>query len=170
MSDLGALVIREGRKEDCVAIRGLIQELADYEKTPDGPKISAEKLLEDGFGDRPFFHTFVAEIGSKLVGFSLYFYAYSTWDGKAVYMEDIYVQPEYRSKGIGTKLWKSVVGAGLELGCTRCNFQVLNWNQPSIDYYKRQGAWDISEREGWLAFRMTEENMKKFVKKGETTS
>jgi len=167
MSDLSKLIIREGKKDDCQQIRVLIQELADYEKTPDGPKITADTLVKDGFGDRQFFHTYVAELDSKLVGFSLYFYAYSTWEGKAIYMEDIYVQPDFRGKGIGTKLWKKVVGTGLEEGCTRCNFQVLDWNKPSIDYYKRQGATDISESEGWLAFRMTHDAMKAFSKKGE---
>jgi diamine N-acetyltransferase len=168
MADTSKLIIREGKKEDCVQIRGLIQELADYEKTPDGPKITADTLIQDGFGDRQFFHTFVAELDNKLVGFTLFFYAYSTWEGKAVYMEDIYVQPDFRSKGIGTKLWKRVVASGLKEGCTRCNFQVLDWNKPSIDYYKRQGAKDISESEGWLSFRMTHDAMKAFVKKEET--
>ena len=85
-------------------VRVLIQELADYEKMPDGPQISAEVLEQDGFGDTRFFRCNVAQVGSELVGFTLYYYTYSTWEGKQVYMEDLYVQPSFRSQGIGTKV------------------------------------------------------------------
>jgi len=80
----------------------------------------------------------VAELDSKLIGYCLYFYTYSTWEGRAVYMEDLYVQSLSRGKGIGTKLWQSCVAAALEIGGTRCNFQVLGWNKPSIEYYKHK--------------------------------
>jgi len=159
------VVIRTAVKEDCKAIRSLIQELAVYEKMPDGPKISAQVLEEDGFGDNKFFHCLLAEIDSQSVGFVLYNFSYSTWEGKMVYMDDLYVQPGHRSKGIGTKLWKALVKHALDIGCSRCHWNVLDWNKPSIDYYKRQGAVDLSEKEGWLAFRMTKETMKEFVSK-----
>ncbi|XP_023323958.1 diamine acetyltransferase 2-like [Eurytemora carolleeae] len=157
--------IRPAVKEDCYVIRSLIQELADYEKMPEGPKITAEDLIRDGFGDNKFFYSHVAEVGSKIVGFCLFFYTYSTWEGKVVHMEDLYVQPEYRSRGVGTKLWKSIITAALEINCSRCNFQVLDWNKPSIKYYKRQGAVDLSAAEGWLMFRMNRKEMETFVSK-----
>jgi len=159
------VTIRNAVKEDCKTIRVLIQELADYEKMPDGPKISAETLEADGFGDQAFFRCLVAEVEGKLVGFSLYYFTYSTWEGKQVYMEDLYVQPQYRGAGIGSKLWKGVVQHSLDIGCSRCNFSVLDWNLPSIEYYKRQGAVDLSEKEGWKCFRMTKQVMEQFVKK-----
>jgi len=158
-------IIRKAVRTDCQRIRALIQELADYEKMPDGPQISVERLEEDGFGKNPFFHCFVAEISSQLVGFTLFFYTYSTWEGRSVFMEDLYVQPQHRGKGLGTKLWKSVISEGLSIGCTRCNFQVLDWNKPSIEFYEKAGAVDLSAKEGWLSFRMVEEKMKEFVNK-----
>lgn len=157
------VIIRPALKEDCKGIRVLIQELADYEKMPDGPKITAETLEQDGFGPNKFFHCTVAELENKLVGFSLFYYTYSTWEGKSVYMEDLYVQPDQRGKGTGTKLWKAVVDDALKIGCSRCNFSVLDWNTPSIEYYKRQGAVDLSTAEGWLCFRMNKDVMERFV-------
>jgi len=158
--------IRKAVREDCKDIRILIQELADYEKMPEGPKISAEVLEKDGFGDEKFFHCFVAEQSDKsLIGFALYNITYSTWEGKQVYMEDLYVQPQYRGQGVGTKLWKAVVRDALAVGCSRCNFSVLDWNTPSIEYYKRQGAVDLSDKEGWKSFRMTKSVMEDFVSK-----
>eukprot|EP00092_Neocalanus_flemingeri_P013419 GFUD01014468.1.p1 GENE.GFUD01014468.1~~GFUD01014468.1.p1 ORF type:complete len:162 (+),score=47.98 GFUD01014468.1:55-540(+) len=158
-----AVIIRPAMKEDCKGLRGLIQELADYEKMPDGPKISAETLEEDGFGPTKFFHCIVAELENKLVGFTLFYYTYSTWEGKSVYMEDLYVQPDQRGKGTGTKLWKALVDDALTTGCSRCNFSVLDWNTPSIEYYKRKGAVDLSTAEGWLCFRMNKDEMERFV-------
>ena len=156
--------IRKATKDDCPEIIRLIQELADYEKMPDGPKINAETLAEDGFGSKSFYECFVASANEKLVGFVLYFYTYSTWEGRSVYMEDLYVTPTYRNKGIGKKLWQACVQAGLEMKCTRCNFSVLDWNKPSIEFYKSKGAVDLSGAEGWLAFRLHQSEMEKFVK------
>ena len=126
-------VIRKSTKNDIKEILGLIQvnsftnhlfqlilliskyifkELADYEKMPDGPKLTEKDLEEDGFGAKPFFECLVAYDPAKpekLIGFVLFFYTYSTWEGKAVFMEDLYVTPTYRGKGIGTNLWKGVV-------------------------------------------------------------
>ena len=88
------------------------KELADYEKMPEGPKIDAKELEEDGFGSNPFYHCFAAENPDKpneLVGFVLYFFTYSTWEGRSIYMEDLYVTPAFRGKGLGKKLWQSCV-------------------------------------------------------------
>ena len=78
-------------------------------------------------------------------------------------MEDIYVTPKYRNKGIGQLMWKTCVKNALDKRCTRCNFAVLDWNKPSIEFYKLKGAVDLSAKEGWLAFRMEEDVMKKFT-------
>ena len=80
-----------------------------------------------------------------------------------MYMEDLYVTPEQRNKGLGKTLWKKVVKAGLDRGCTRCNFQVLDWNKPSIEFYKALGATDLTTKEGWLSFRMDKKTMEDFA-------
>ena len=130
---------------------------------PEGPKINADTLAEDGFGEKSFYECIVAESSGQLVGFVLFFYTYSTWEGRSVYMEDLYVTPTCRGKGIGKKLWQACVKAGLDLNCTRCNFSVLDWNKPSIEFYKSKGAVDLSGAEGWLAFRLHKAEMEKFV-------
>merc|ERR1712156_585706 len=161
-------ILRPATKNDCIEIKRLIQELADYEKMPNGPKIDHKVLEEDGFGTKqPFFKCIVAQKtytgGSReLVGFVLFFWTYSTWEGRSIYMEDLYVTPSARGKGVGKSLWQACVKAGLEMGCTRCNFEVLDWNSPSIDFYKSQGAIDRTGTEGWLSFRMNHQEMKKF--------
>ncbi len=164
--------VRMARREDCPEIMRLIQELANYEKMPDGPKIGVEVLADDGFGDEPFYQCLVAEnsgagegkLQEKLVGYCLYFFTYSTWEGRCIYMEDLYVTPAARKQGLGKALWRECVKVGLSRRCTRCSFSVLNWNTPSIDFYKRMGAVDHTAKDGWLAFRMEEESMKNFAK------
>src|SRR5690348_6861343 len=100
--------IREGIVEDCIAIEDMIKELAVYEKMPTGPQIDYKTLERDGFGDEKLFTTFVAEMmdSRQLVGYALFFNKYSTWNGKCLFMEDIYVKPEFRRLGIGDSLFK----------------------------------------------------------------
>ena len=155
--------VRKATKEDCQQIVQLVQELADYEKMPQCMKLTADDYIKDGFGEHPFYHCHVAEMASgKICGFVLYYWTFSTWEGRSVYMEDIYVSQEFRGKGIGKALWKACVQAALDIGCSRCNFSVLDWNKPAIDFYKLNGATDLSEKEGWLSFRMNQSQMKKF--------
>merc|ERR1711936_34530 len=142
--------IRVMVEQDCSQLRQLIQDLAEYEKSPDGPTISIENLKEDGFGPHPYFKCFVAEKNGKLVGFSLFSYIYYTWVGKAIYLDDLYVKPEERGKGIGIKLMQSVMKDGLNINCARCTWHVLDWNQPSIKFYKNRGAVDLNKTEGKL--------------------
>lgn len=176
--------VRKACKEDVAEIIRLVQELADYEKMSDGPQLTADDFIRDGGfdGGQSFYQCHVAELANaqdngspangtgegvvqppkKLAGFVLYFWTYSTWEGRSVYMEDLYVSPDFRGKGVGKALWKACVGAGLEIGCTRCNFSVLDWNKPSIEFYKRNGAADLTAKDGWLAFRMVKQDMIKF--------
>ncbi|XP_076063903.1 thialysine N-epsilon-acetyltransferase-like [Oratosquilla oratoria] len=154
--------IRAAERGDCPAICELIQELADYEKMPDGPKIDAKTLEEDGFGECPFYKCFVA-VDKKLIGYVLFFRSFSTKYGKGVYMEDLYVNPSYRHRGIGTALWKRVAQYGLENDLNVLNFSVLDWNAPSIAFYKSKGAVDQTEEDGICCLRLTHEAMKKLV-------
>ncbi|XP_032784278.1 thialysine N-epsilon-acetyltransferase isoform X1 [Daphnia magna] len=148
--------VRKAIKEDCESIQRLIQELADYEKMPNGPQLDPKTLEQDGFGTRPFFEAFVAveKESNQIIGFALYFFTYSTWQGKSLYMEDIYVQLQHRRKGVGLSLLRSVSQVALSENCVRLNFSVLNWNSPSIEFYKSLGASDLTEKEGWHCFRM----------------
>merc|ERR1711894_239922 len=162
-----SFVIRECTKNDLKEILKLIQELADYEKMPNGPKLTEKDLEEHGFGPRPYFECLVVFEPSKpdvLIGFVLFFYIYSTWEGPSVFMEDLYVTPASRGQGLGTKLWQGVVQAGLDKNCKRCQWNCLDWNKPSIEFYKSKGAIDLTETEGWLSFRLTREQMESFVK------
>lgn len=160
---LNGVEVRGSTKDDCVGIRKLIQDLADYEKIPDGPKIDASTLEKDGHGDRAFYRCFVAEAGGVLVGYSLFFFTYNV-DGHGVYMEDLYVSPEYRGQGVGTALWACVVEASLEIGGRRCDFAVLDWNTPSIEFYKLKGAVDMTQKRSFHFYRMTKDVMENYVK------
>lgn len=160
-----AYTIRKATREDVPEIMRLVQELADYEKMSEGPQLTEQDFIRDGGfdGGQPFYHVHVADIApGKLAGFVLYFWTYSTWEGKAVYMEDLYVSPDWRGKGAGKALWRACVQAAIDQGCSRCNWSCLDWNKPSIEFYKRMGAIDLTETEGWLSFRLRKQEMKDF--------
>ncbi|XP_046396866.1 thialysine N-epsilon-acetyltransferase [Ischnura elegans] len=161
-------IIREAVKEDCKEIRRLIQELADFEKMPNGPQIDTKVLEDDGFNsEHPIFGCIVAEVdgeNKEMIGYALYFIAYSTWMGKAIYLEDIYVSPQFRSQGLGSKLFDTIAKKGLELGCCRMDFRVLNWN-PANEFYARKGAVDMTRLEGWHHYSLNKANMEKLTSK-----
>ncbi|XP_066578737.1 thialysine N-epsilon-acetyltransferase isoform X1 [Amia ocellicauda] len=153
--------IREGQAGDCTDVSRMIMELAVYEKLPEQVKISHKELEQDGFSDHPFFKLLIAEVsdenkskdGHTKVGYALYFYSYSSWKGKALYMEDLYVMPEFRGKGIGKALLKRVAQVGQEAGCAQLDFTVLDWNKASRDFYHSQGCWDLTTRMGYHCMR-----------------
>ncbi|KAA0716545.1 Diamine acetyltransferase 2 [Triplophysa tibetana] len=153
--------IREGKPEDCKDIERMIMELAVYEKMPDQVKISHKELERDGFGPNPYYKFLVAEVpeeqkskdGYTKVGYALFFYTYSTWKGRVVYMEDLYVMPEYRGKGIGKALMANVAKVGKEKECVRLQLSVLDWNKPSLEFYLAKGAEDLTAKEGWHHIR-----------------
>ncbi|KAG9346357.1 hypothetical protein AGOR_G00076330 [Albula goreensis] len=153
--------IRAAMLEDCKDIARMITELAVYEKVADKVKITPKVLEQDGFSKNPFFQCIIAEVpeqhrtkeGHSKVGYALYFYAYSSWSGRSVYMEDLYVMPEFRGKGIGKALMSKIAQLGLAAGCNQLNFSVLNWNKPSIDFYQSQGCMDITSDHGYHCMR-----------------
>ncbi|NP_001343397.1 thialysine N-epsilon-acetyltransferase isoform 1 [Mus musculus] len=163
--------IREARESDCGDIMRMIRELAEFEKLSHQVKISEEALRADGFGENPFFHCLVAEIipapgesqGSLVVGYGLYYFIYSTWTGRNVYLEDIYVMPQYRGQGIGTKIIKKVAEVALNKGCSQFRLAVLDWNKKAVNLYKFLGAQDLTESEGWLSFRFEGEAMRELA-------
>nr|AAH76248.1 Zgc:92773 [Danio rerio]DAA34841.1 TPA_exp: spermidine/spermine N1-acetyltransferase 2 [Danio rerio] len=153
--------ISAAKPEDCKDIERMIMELAVYENMPDQVKISHKELERDGFGPNPFYHCLVAEVpeehkskdGNTTVGYVIFFYTYSTWKGRTVYMEDLYVMPEFRGNGIGKALLGAVAKEAKDQLCSRLQFSVLDWNKPSLDFYMAKGAEDLTAKEGWHFLR-----------------
>lgn len=133
-------VIREGRKSDLTRVFELVRELATFEKAPHEVTNSVPKMEEDGFGPHPVYGFFVAENESDIVGLSLFYWRYSTWKGKRLYLEDIIVTESVRGKGIGKKLFDRTMQHCLDQKCTGMMWQVLDWNEPAINFYKKYGA------------------------------
>ena len=141
--------VRKGKKEDLPAILDLIKELALYEKAPDEVTNTIEMMEKDGFGPEPVFGFFVVEKGEEktIVGTAIYYYRYSTWKGKRLYLEDYIITEKERGKGAGKLLFERVLAKSLEDGCTGMMWQVLDWNEPAINFYKKYGA---SMEEEWI--------------------
>lgn len=132
--------IRKAERSDCFALYSLIKELAVFEKAPDEVITSPEILEKDGFGTHPAFFAWVAEIDNIVVGMCLCYIRYSTWKGKTLYLEDLYIQPEYRKLGIGSKLFEVAVQHAQTQKFKRMTWQVLDWNTPAIEFYKKHNA------------------------------
>jgi GNAT superfamily N-acetyltransferase len=139
--------IRKAVKEDCPRLLELIQELAVYEKAPNDVTVTMEHFVESGFGSHPIWWAFVAESPSPnkpgkstIQGFALYYIRYSTWKGQAMYLEDIIVTEEARGKGIGKLLFERLMVEAREKGWNRIIWQVLDWNEPAINFYKKYNA------------------------------
>lgn len=152
-------MIRAGKPEDLEAIFDLIMELAIYEKAPEEVDNSVERMLEDGFGPEPVFGFFVAEEEGKIIGTAIYYYRYSTWKGKAMYLEDLVVNEAYRGKGYGKKLLDAIVYKAKEVNCKQVRWQVLDWNTPAIEFYKSLGA-DLDGE--WINCTLTEEQIQNY--------
>ena len=139
--------IRKAIKEDCPALLELVQELATYERAPHEVTVTPEHFAESGFGEKPVWWAFVAEVDGQIAGFALYYVRYSTWKGQAMYLEDILITNEMRGKGIGKLLFDRLIEEAREKKFNRIIWQVLDWNEPAINFYKKYNA-DIDS--GWL--------------------
>lgn len=134
------VIIRPGRKEDVPQALALIKELAHFENAPDEVSNSVAAMISDGFGDKPCYYLTVAEIDNNVVGIAIYFIKYSTWKGKGVYLDDIVVTEKMRGKGIGKLLFDHVLHFAKSIGGKQLHWQVLDWNKPAIDFYKKYNA------------------------------
>ena len=132
--------IRTGSKEDIPQVLELVRELAAYENALNQVENTVERMIEDGFGDQPVYGLFVAEKEEKIVGISIYYFRYSTWKGKRIYLEDIVVTELLRGKGIGSLLFDATIKKGKETNCTGMMWQVLDWNEPAIKFYEQKRA------------------------------
>ncbi|MCU0439797.1 MAG: GNAT family N-acetyltransferase [Raineya sp.] len=134
------LKIKEGKPQDIPALLGLIKELALYEKAPEQVINTEEKMLEDGFGKQPVFKFWLAWDGDIAVGMAVVYFRYSTWKGKCLYLEDLYIKEEYRKHKLGHYFFDVLKRYGKEENCQRISWQVLDWNEPAINFYKKIGA------------------------------
>ncbi|MDX2196386.1 MAG: GNAT family N-acetyltransferase [Cytophagales bacterium] len=134
------ITIRKGEAQDIIQVFELVKDLATYEKLLHEVELTPAEMLIDGFGEKPLFEVLVAELNYKIVGISLYYFKYSTWKGKRLFLEDIVVKEELRRMGIGTMLFEATKIRAKELNCNGMNWLVLDWNDPAMDFYKKYGA------------------------------
>lgn len=151
--------VRPLEARDVPRLLDLIDGLADYEKL-DRPDAGArERLARDATGEGPRFRTLLAELDGAAVGYAIFFFTYSTFLARpTLYLEDIFVLPEYRGKGAGKALFRAVAAEAVRNECGRMEWQVLDWNQPSIDFYERNGARLMKE---WVPCRLTGDALRK---------
>ena len=140
--------IREAVEEDMPAVLQLIKELARFEKEENAVEMTTEGLVNDGFGNEKLFHCFVGVMNNSVKGMALIYPRYSTWKGPVVHLEDLIVSEAFRGSGLGTALLNEVVKFGAKLGVKRISWDVLDWNEPAIDFYEKKGAkvlrdWDV---------------------------
>jgi GNAT superfamily N-acetyltransferase len=150
-----ATTIRTATEADVAQILRFIRALAEFEREPEAVEATEEGLLRDGFGPQPFYSCLMAEQDGQPAGFALYFFNYSTWLGRpGLYLEDLFVSPEFRGLGIGKALLQRVAAVAVEKGCKRLQWEVLDWNTPAIDFYRAMGAEFLDE---WRNVRVNEE-------------
>ena len=144
--------IRPATPADVPLMLAFIHELADFEREPHSVKMTEEQLLEDGFGNDPQYECLIAEWDGVPAGWALFFPIYSTWRGRGLHLEDLFVRPQFRGRGIGKALLRWVAAIAAEKGCTKLQWEVLDWNQPAIDVYHSIGAVMLKE---WRIMRVT---------------
>ncbi len=132
-----SITIRKGTEHDIENALLLVKELATYEKAPDEVEVTVAEMQAWGFGADKQFDFFIAEENKVIVGLALYYFKYSTWKGKCLFLEDIIVTESQRGKGIGKLLFDKVVQVGKETNVRRMEWQVLDWNTPAIEFYKK---------------------------------
>lgn len=155
-----SIEIRQGKKEDLPRVLELVKELAEFERAPDEVTNTVALMEQDGFGANPVYGFFVAEKAGTIIGLSLYYWRYSTWKGKRLYLEDIIVTEIERGLGAGKLLFDRTMQKALEENCTGMMWQVLEWNEPAINFYKKYGSKLDSE---WVNCNLEADQIKKLL-------
>jgi GNAT superfamily N-acetyltransferase len=155
------MTVRPIRPDDVPAVVGLVRELAEYEKSAHEVQLTEKQLTDRLFGDAPALFGHVAEADGEVAGMALWFLNFSTWRGThGIYLEDLYVQPGHRGAGLGRELLRMLAALCVERGYSRLEWAVLDWNTPSIEFYKAAGAVPMDE---WTVFRLTDEALTDFA-------
>ena len=163
MSLTSNFMIRTGTEEDAPVIFSLIKELAEYEHLAHEVVASVDDIRKTLFGERPFAETLIGEYEGLPISFALFFYNFSTFLGKpGIYLEDLYVQPEQRGKGFGSKMLAHIAALARERNCGRFEWSVLNWNTPAIRTYEKLGAAPMKE---WILYRLSGEALDRLADK-----
>jgi len=149
--------LRVAVKEDCVRLLELVNELALYERAPQEVTVTLQEFEEAGFGEKPVWRAFVAQVDGLIVGFALYYIRFSTWKGCRMYLEDFLVTETMRGKGIGKMLFEQVLSEAKEKGYSGVVWQVLDWNEPAINFYNKYAA---NYDAGWLNASVSREQIK----------
>ena len=147
---------------DAVLLRRMIWELADFEKAPDQVQTTEADIARDGFGANPQFCALIAKWNGQPAGYALFFSYYSTWRGAGLYLEDLFVRPDFRGRGIGGALLAHVARAAEQENRAFIRWEVLNWNQPAIEMYKALGADFLDE---WRSVFLTGDGLRKLAAK-----
>ncbi len=155
-------IIRDATAQDMTKVLVLIQELAVFEKEPDAVEVTVDELIEEGFGQHPLFHCFVAEVANEIVGIALVYYRFSTWKGRTIHLEDLIVKESMRGTGLGSALYKEVMKYAKSKGVRRVEWVVLDWNKKAIDFYERSGAKLLKD---WYLAQMDEKGLENFLSK-----
>jgi len=146
------LRLRPAKPADVPVILQLVRALAEYERAPETVVATEQDFLHHGFGPTPRFSVLLAEEDGNVSGFALWFFTFSTWLGKpGLFLEDLFVRPELRGRGIGKALMLELARIAVREGCGRFEWNVLDWNQPSIDFYRSLGARQLDE---WVGCRL----------------
>lgn len=154
--------IREATVADCSRILELINELAVYERAPEEVTVTLAEFEDAGFGQKPVWKAFVAELDETIVGFALYYVRYSTWKGCRLYLEDFIVTDSHRGKGIGKKLFDMIVLEAHEKGFNGMTWQVLDWNEPALNFYKK---YEAGVEAGWLNGSLSKQQLASYYEK-----
>lgn len=156
-----SFTLRDAVATDVPQMLALIRELAAYEKEPDAAIATEEDLLRDGFGTEPYFRCLIAEADGVVAGLALYFFQYSTWEGRpALYLEDLFVREPFRKRGIGKALFQRLAQIAMERRCTRFQWECLDWNTPALEFYESVGANVLRD---WLNLRLTGQELQQLA-------
>jgi GNAT superfamily N-acetyltransferase len=151
--------LRVATVEDCPRLLELVHELALFERAPEEVTVTLDEFIDAGFGPKPVWKTYVAEVDGLIVGFALYYIRYSTWKGCRLYLEDLIVTEAYRGQKIGKLLIERLIVEAKELGFSGMVWQVLDWNEPAINFYKK---YEANIEAGWLNVSLSKEQLERY--------